>query len=155
MNRFSSITTVDDLQQFKLSPSASNYWPMTAYNNSKHMNLLFSQELSRRWQHTTVLCCHPGNLVYSNIARYSWLFQLLFLIVKPFTKSLQQAASTTVYCATAQELYSGLYFNNCHQCDPSSYALDKLLSTKLWTVSQEMILNIMKKDKYTNELDFN
>lgn len=155
--RFSSITKVDDLHPFKLSPPASKYWSLQAYNNSKLLNLLFVQELSRRWQHITILSCHPGNLVNSEISRHWWVYKLLLILVKPFTKSLQQAASTTVYCATAQELEgnSGLYFNNCHQCDSSSYALDTSLATRLWTVSQEMILNIMKKDKYSNELDLN
>lgn len=61
----------------------------------------------------------------------------------------QQAASTSVFCATAPELkgVTGVYFNNCYRCNPSNMALDPDLAARLWSVSQEMIINIMKKDK--------
>jgi WW domain-containing oxidoreductase len=55
--------------------------------------------------------------------------------------SQQQAASTTVYCATAPELEgaTGLYFNNCCRCEPSKAAQDPELAQVLWQLSTSMI----------------
>ncbi|XP_078041246.1 WW domain-containing oxidoreductase isoform X1 [Augochlora pura] len=148
-HRYSSLQIVEDFHQLTLSPPAYKYWFMAAYNDSKLCNILFAQELAKRWPTVSVFSCHPGNLVSSNLSRYSWMMRLLFMLVRPFTKSLQQAASTQVFCATAPELegLTSVYFNNCYRCEPSNAAQDSALATRLWSVSQEMIVNIMKKDK--------
>lgn len=61
----------------------------------------------------------------------------------------QQAASTTVFCATAPELegVTGSYFNNCFRCQPSNAALDPALAARLWTLSQDMIAEATKRDR--------
>jgi len=61
----------------------------------------------------------------------------------------QQAASTTVFCATAPELegVTGSYFNNCYRCQPSIAARDPALAARLWTLSQDMITDVLKRDK--------
>ncbi|KAI4488197.1 hypothetical protein M0804_005045 [Polistes exclamans] len=148
-HRFSSIQHVEDIHPLTLSPPKYHYWSMSAYNDSKLYNILFAQELSKQWPAVSVFSCHPGNMVSSSISRYSWIFRLLFAVVRPFTKSLQQAASTTIFCATAPELEgaTGLYFNNCYRCDPSTAAIDSALASRLWSVSQDLIINVMKKDK--------
>lgn len=60
----------------------------------------------------------------------------------------QQAASTVVFCATAPELegVTGGYFNNCYRCQPSNPALNLALAARLWTFSQDMITDILKKN---------
>lgn len=67
----------------------------------------------------------------------------------------QQAASTVVFCATAPELegVTGGYFNNCYRCQPSNAALNLTLATRLWTLSQDMITDILKAngDNYKDE----
>ncbi|KAK1120705.1 hypothetical protein K0M31_010911 [Melipona bicolor] len=147
-HRFSSLQTIEDFHQLILSPPAYKYWSMEAYNNSKLCNILFAQELANRWPSVNVFSCHPGNMVSSSLSRYSWILRFLFMLVRPFTKSLQQAASTSVFCATAPELegVTKCYFNNCYRCIPSITALDPELAAKLWSVSQEMIVNIIKKN---------
>lgn len=66
----------------------------------------------------------------------------------------QQAASTTVFCATATELEgaTGMYFNNCYRCDISNTGLDPQLASRLWEVCQEMIISVMKRDKLWYDL---
>lgn len=53
----------------------------------------------------------------------------------------QQAAATSIYCATANELtgLSGLYFNNCYFCEPSKLSQNEKLQNQLWDVSGDMI----------------
>ncbi|XP_067002750.1 WW domain-containing oxidoreductase [Anabrus simplex] len=142
-HRFANLS-VGNLSESVLSPcSASQYWSMMAYNNSKLCNVLFATELGRRWEKKGICVnsLHPGNLVSSNLSRHWWFYRFLFALVRPFTKSLQQAASTTVYCATAVDLenVSGLYFNNCCRCEPSAASQDRELSNSLWKLSEQMI----------------
>lgn len=86
--RFSLISSVEDLHPLTLSPPAYKYWAMGAYNDSKLCNILFAQELARRWPSVSVFSCHPGNMVSSGLPRHFWVYRLLFAIVRPFTKSL-------------------------------------------------------------------
>uniref|UniRef100_A0A182Q360 Uncharacterized protein n=1 Tax=Anopheles farauti TaxID=69004 RepID=A0A182Q360_9DIPT len=92
---------------------------------------------------------HPGNMVSSALSRNWWFYRLLFGLVRPFTKSLQQAASTTVYCATAYELtgLTALYFNNCYVCDPSGASKNEQLQQSLWELSDKMVQRVMGDPK--------
>lgn len=62
-------------------------------------------------------------------------------MVRPFTKSLQQAAATTIYCSTAHELtgLTGIYFNNCYICEPSRLSQNESLAKELWIWSESFI----------------
>ncbi|KAF2881212.1 hypothetical protein ILUMI_24958 [Ignelater luminosus] len=146
-HRFSNLS-IDTLIPSVLSPdSANKYWDMVAYNNSKLCNVLFARLLAKNWQSEGILVSslHPGNMVSTSLSRNWWLYRLFFALVRPFTKSLQQAASTTVYCATALELagVTGVYFNNCCRCQESESAQSDELAKALWDVSEEMIKNVL------------
>lgn len=67
----------------------SEYWPIVAYNQSKLCNLLFTFELNRRLSPYGVFCnaVHPGNLVYTQLARHSYFCKVLFTLCRPFSKS--------------------------------------------------------------------
>jgi len=53
----------------------------------------------------------------------------------------QQAAATTVYCATSTDIksHSAFYFNNCFQCTPSPEATNAATAKWLWELSEQMI----------------
>ncbi|XP_012173779.1 WW domain-containing oxidoreductase isoform X3 [Bombus terrestris] len=148
-HRFANLKKVEDFHRLTLSPPPYKYWFMESYNNSKLCNILFAQELAKRWPFVNVFCCHPGNMVSSSLCRYSWIFRLTFALARPFAKSLQQAASTSVYCASAPELegITGCYFSNCYRCDPSKTALNPQLAERLWFVSEKMFTSCMKNKK--------
>ncbi|KAJ7340978.1 hypothetical protein JRQ81_004265 [Phrynocephalus forsythii] len=120
-----------------LSPSKKDYWAMLVYNRSKLCNILLSNELNRRLSPHGVIsnAVHPGNMMYSSIHCNCWIYILLFTLARPFTKSMQQGAATTVYCATAPELegLGGMYFNN------SQEAQNDLVATALWELSEKLI----------------
>ncbi|XP_044726701.1 WW domain-containing oxidoreductase [Chrysoperla carnea] len=141
-HRFANLD-INNISPETLSPLETQYWSMMAYNNSKLCNILFANELSRLWEGRaiSVFVVHPGNMISTDLSRHWWGWKLLFLIVRPFTKSLQQGASTTVYCATARELsgLTGLYFNNCHICNVSDNAKSSELAKRLWDISADMI----------------
>ncbi|KAL5277107.1 WWOX family protein [Megaselia abdita] len=145
-HRFSNLS-LENMDEQKLSPPASKYWSMMAYNNAKLCNVLFAIELAKRWKDRgiSVFVCHPGNMVSSQLSRNYWFYRLMFALVRPFTKSLQQAASTTIFCATATELtgLTGLYFNNCFFCEPSKVSQIDEMQTKLWSISEKMVNDIL------------
>ncbi|XP_073515243.1 WW domain-containing oxidoreductase isoform X1 [Phyllobates terribilis] len=126
-----------------LSPSKKDYWAMLAYNRSKLCNVLFSKELNRRLSPhgVTSNAVHPGNMMYSSIHRNWWGYRLLFGLVRPFTKSMQQGAATSVYCAVSPDLegLGGMYFNNCCRCLPSQEAQREETAEALWELSERLI----------------
>ncbi|XP_072871693.1 WW domain-containing oxidoreductase isoform X2 [Chlorocebus sabaeus] len=142
--RFTDINdSLGKLDFSRLSPSKNDYWAMLAYNRSKLCNVLFSNELHRRLspRGVTSNAVHPGNMMYSNIHRSWWMYTLLFTLARPFTKSMQQGAATTVYCAAAPELegLGGMYFNNCCRCMPSPEAQSEETARALWALSERLI----------------
>ncbi|CAH1132082.1 unnamed protein product [Ceutorhynchus assimilis] len=146
-HRFANLT-LENLSPLSLSPETwRHYWHQTAYNNSKLCNVLFGRQLAKNLQKRgiSVFSLHPGNLVSTGLSRNWWLYRMLFFLVRPFTKSLQQAASTTIYCATAPDLLgvTGVYFNNCCPCQESSTAQDDEMARILWNTSIEMIQSVL------------
>lgn len=146
-HRFSTLST-ENLLETDVCPPSNKYWSMIAYNNAKLCNVLFAKALAQRWKSRgiSVFSLHPGNMVSTELSRNWWFYKILFAIVRPFTKSLQQAASTTVYCSTATELngLTGLYFNNCYVCEPSQVSKNEHLQQSLWELSERMIERITK-----------
>ncbi|XP_055504818.1 WW domain-containing oxidoreductase isoform X1 [Leucoraja erinacea] len=143
-HRFTDIKDSSGKVDFSLlSPAKKDYWAMLAYNRSKHCNILFSNELNRRLSPhgVTSNTLHPGNMMYSSLHRSWWLYTLLFALARPFTKSMQQGAATSIYCAVAPELegLGGMYFNNCCRCLPSQSAQDEALASALWELSESVI----------------
>lgn len=87
--RFSDLS-LDSITESKLSPTLSQYQDLQAYNNSKLCNVLFSLHLNKLLSDKGVQCnsLHPGNIMYTNLSRHWWLYRVLFLLARPFTKSL-------------------------------------------------------------------
>jgi WW domain-containing oxidoreductase len=85
-------------------------------------------------------------MISTGISRNWWFWRFLFFVVRPFTKSLQQGAATTVYCATAPELtgLTGIYFNNCYICEPSKLSQKENLAKELWDISEKLIKEIFE-----------
>ncbi|CAG0895588.1 unnamed protein product [Cyprideis torosa] len=144
-HRFSSLN--GELTTESLCPTAaSNYSLMSAYNNSKLLNLWMVQALHQRWFESRGIAVngvHPGNMVMTEITRHSWLVWLLFLLVRPFTKSLQQAAATSVFAAASPDTtgLSGCYFNNCFPTLPSKAVQNLNLTEQAWKLSMKMLIH--------------
>lgn len=68
----------------------------------------------------------------------------------------QQAASTSVYCATALELEetTGLYFNNCYPCEMSDAAQDDELAVQVFDLCVDMITRRLGPRELTTYADF-
>jgi NAD(P)-dependent dehydrogenase (short-subunit alcohol dehydrogenase family) len=115
-----------------------------AYNSTKLMNVLFSNEFTRRYQEHGIVSnsLHPG-VVTTEITRNNSWADWAFWIASPFLKNCEQGAATTVYLAVAPELdnVGGKYYLDCNETAPSGLnplATDLSIAQKLWTLSEEM-----------------
>ncbi|XP_041968105.1 WW domain-containing oxidoreductase-like isoform X2 [Aricia agestis] len=129
------------LDHFSLS--AERYTSIRAYNLSKVCGVLAARYLHQRWLHAgpAVFCAHPGSFVKTGLCRNWWVFEALYTAMLPFSKSIGQAASTIVYCATSPELagQSGFYFKDCRRCEPSELAGSTYLAYRMHDLACDVL----------------
>jgi NAD(P)-dependent dehydrogenase (short-subunit alcohol dehydrogenase family) len=114
-----------------------------AYAQSKLANVLFTYELARRLDGTGVVANadHPG-VVASGFGRtYPGLMALLYLVGRPFMRTPEGGARTSVYLASSPEVegVSGRYFSGCRPQKSSGVTYCQASQRKLWALSEEMI----------------
>ncbi|XP_074721426.1 retinol dehydrogenase 13-like isoform X2 [Strix uralensis] len=114
-----------------------------AYNSTKLMNVLFTAELARRLQGTgvTANALSPGVVSTSIMRHFGWAVRALFALARPFMKSAEQGAISTIYCAISEELsgVTGRYVDSeCGLALPSAAARDTGLARKLWEESERL-----------------
>lgn len=107
---------------------------------------MFSLEADLRWRRHGVrsYTVHPGNCVPSRLPRHSLLYRALFALVRPFAKSLQQAASSAAFAAFSpdvEDLGEGdpRYFNNCFPCAPSPAAAEERARARAWEMTEGIL----------------
>jgi NAD(P)-dependent dehydrogenase (short-subunit alcohol dehydrogenase family) len=133
----------DDLQ------GERRYEGVPAYGASKLANILFTRELARRIEGSgvTVNCLHPGvvatDFTRDGDAGGAWGF--FFKWFRPFLKSPEQGARTSVHLATAPELceVSGGYFKGCKSARPSKAAESSEQARRLWDVSERLAAELL------------
>jgi NAD(P)-dependent dehydrogenase (short-subunit alcohol dehydrogenase family) len=114
------------------------------YGHSKLANILFSNELARRWKDLGITsnALNPGN-VRSNITRNNVFLNVLHR--SPFARMIvmseAEGAKTSIYVATAPELegVTGRYFDKVREAKPNRATADEEAARRLWERSQEMI----------------
>ena len=123
------------------------YSGLQAYGQSKLANILFTRELSRRLAGTgvTANALHPG-VVYTGFGQggaglAGRLVSLSYQIMRPFIKSVEQGALTSIYLASSPEVagVTGQYFDNERVARPTPQALDDAAAARLWAVSEEYV----------------
>lgn len=130
-----------NLERFPLS--AANFRPLIAYGQAKLCNVLFANELTRRFASQGVYAnsLHPGSLIGTSIFRESMSAKLLATAVRPFTKTVAQGAATSVYCTVAEELegVGGRYYSDCRERAMSRGARDAEVARRLWEISERYV----------------
>ena len=120
-----------------------NYKPFKVYSYSKLANILFTRKLSEvlKNDNITVNCLHPG-VVATGFASQndSKIQKLLFKLSKPFMRSSNKGAETSIYLSSSDEVsdVSGKYFYNSKISKISSGASNKEDAEKLWEISMEL-----------------
>jgi retinol dehydrogenase-14 len=124
--------------------SERSYSGGRAYNQSKLANVLFSYELARRLQTTSVTAnaLHPGVVSTSFGAEDPAGLQRLFVpIMRPFMKTPVQGAATSIHLASAPDLeqVTGRYFANSKPKRSSKRSYDEAAAARLWQVSADLV----------------
>jgi NAD(P)-dependent dehydrogenase (short-subunit alcohol dehydrogenase family) len=115
-----------------------------AYGHSKLANVLFSNELARRWEDLRVTsnALNPGN-VRSRITRNNPLLNALHhsSIARLVVMSEVDGARTSIHVATAPELegVTGHYFDRMKDTLPNKASRDGEAGRRLWEVSERLI----------------
>lgn len=123
--------------------STKEYKTFQVYGRSKLGNILFTKALARKLadKPITVNCLHPGAVGTGLGTNNNGLMgKLLPLILKPFFKSADQGAETSLYLALSPEVadISGEYFSNCKPLKLKPWACDEAEAAKLWQLSEKM-----------------
>ncbi len=124
-----------------VKPDKFSAW--TTYGNSKLANILFSNELAERLQPLGITsnALHPGFVATSFGSGFSSFGSIVMWLARPFAKSPQEGAQTSIYLASSPEVATttGKYFDDCKPKVPSKDAQSKVLATKLWELSESLI----------------
>jgi retinol dehydrogenase-14 len=128
----------DDLQ------GERSYSGARAYNQSKLANVLFSYELARRLATTAVTAnaLHPGMVRTSFGAEDPGRAQrLLVPFLRPFLKSPDGGAATTIHLASAADLKrtSGRYYVNSKLTKSAGRSHDPAAAARLWQLSAGLV----------------
>lgn len=133
--------TPSTLKFEKFPLNKNNFAIFTAYGQAKLCNVLFANELQRRYGAQGLSACslHPGALITTDIGRNSGVFSVLMKLISPFTKNPNQGASTTVYCAAFAEPkeIQGNYFSHCKKSRATKEANNPEVAKKLWDLSED------------------
>jgi NAD(P)-dependent dehydrogenase (short-subunit alcohol dehydrogenase family) len=121
-----------------------SYSGARAYSQSKLANVLFSYELARRLQATSVTAnsLHPGVVNTSFGAADPASVQRVFIpFLRMFMKTPAQGAATPIHLAYSPDLeqVTGRYFANSKPTRSSKPSYDEAAAARLWQVSAELV----------------
>jgi retinol dehydrogenase-12 len=135
--RFCRGIRFDDLQWNK------GFSAFPTYGHSKLANILFARELAERTKGTgvTVNALHPGGVRSQLGAQNNWYAGRILALVKPFLRTAEKGAETSVYLATSPDVadVTGEYFYNCAPKKTARSARDREQARRLWRVSEELV----------------
>lgn len=130
---------VFDLENLQLT---KNYSAMNAYGLSKLCNIMFTHELAKRAENSTITTysLHPGVVRTQLAEEAGWAMKLFYWIGKPFMRSPKSGAETTIYLATSDDATSmnGQYFKDKNVNEPAKIAYNDDLTSNLWMKSEEL-----------------
>jgi retinol dehydrogenase-14 len=136
------------------------YSDARAYHQSKLANVLFTYELARRLRGSTVTAnaVHPGVVSTSFGAEDPGRTQrLLVPVLRPFMKSAERGAATSIHVASARQLQDtaagggacGGHRLLLHQSKPrasSARSRDPQVASRLWRASEALVGSQRKPD---------
>jgi NAD(P)-dependent dehydrogenase (short-subunit alcohol dehydrogenase family) len=122
----------------------NSYKTFHEYGRSKLANILFTRSLARRLegQGIAVNCLHPGAVATSLASQNEGVFaRLLPKLLKPFFRSPDRGAETTIHLCTNEEAgeITGEYWVDCKVAAPKPWARDDVAAEQLWSVTEECV----------------
>ena len=115
---------------------------LKAYGQSKLCNILFTRELAMRLDSSGVVatCLHPG-FVATSIGQRGGVTELVWRLMKPFMKSPEEGAETSLFLATVSDPqpFHGGYVIGKTLARADLAALDSNVARRLWDESTRLI----------------
>jgi retinol dehydrogenase-12 len=129
---------------FEDMQAENSYKIFREYGRSKLASILFTRSLATRLQgqDITVNCLHPGAVATSlGTNNKGLLSKVLPALLKPFFRSPQQGAETSIYlcCSDDVSAISGQYFVRSKQVKPKPWAQDDVAAKRLWSYTEDCI----------------
>ena len=133
--------------QFDNLSGDQGYTGFRAYGQSKLSNVLFANELARRFKGTnkTAYSVHPGG-IDTNLGRhmqgpFTWAFALVGWVGM---KSIPQGAATQCYVTTSPDalLHNGEYFADSNVKAKSAHGQNDEMAKKLWQASEDIVTQL-------------
>jgi NAD(P)-dependent dehydrogenase (short-subunit alcohol dehydrogenase family) len=122
--------------------NAKNGYNTNAYDDSKLANLLFTYELARCLQGSSVTAnaLHPGFVATGFGNNTTGLMKFAIRLLKPFMLKPEQGADTIIYLASSPQVanINGKYWYKRKAIPSSSASYDEAAQKKLWAVSEQM-----------------
>jgi NAD(P)-dependent dehydrogenase (short-subunit alcohol dehydrogenase family) len=120
------------------------FFSIKAYSDAKLANMLFARQLAHKMKAenapVSVVSLHPGLVKNTGLARNLGILGYISRFqARLMGKSIPQGAATSVYCAIANDVPSGSYWEDCTQVEPKPNALDDEMARKLWEKTEELI----------------
>jgi NAD(P)-dependent dehydrogenase (short-subunit alcohol dehydrogenase family) len=120
----------------------SRYSAWRSYQQSKLANILFTYELARRLEGTSVTAnaLHPGFVKTSIFRHPTWRAWLVRRVADVIALSPERGARTSIYLASSPDVanVSGRYFVKEKPATSSPQSLDRAAASRLWELSQKM-----------------
>ena len=139
-HRMSSGLDFDDLMVER-----KPYKAMRVYGDSKLANILFTRELARRLEGTSVIthAVHPG-VVRTGFAKDGdapGFVGFLFKLIGPFLLSPASGAATSLHVALSDDAKSssGDYWARSRRTKPRPPGRDDAAASRLWEVSEQLV----------------
>ena len=129
---------------FEDMQAEKDYKTFREYGRSKLANILFTRSLASRLagRDITVNCLHPGAVATSLGSQNEGLLaRLLPMLLKPFFRSPDKGAETSLYLCTSDAVaaISGAYFVNCQVKAAKPWAEDDDAAEELWRYTEEAV----------------
>ena len=128
----------DDVQ-FK-----TGYSGFPVYGHSKLANVMFTYELARRLEGTSVTAnvLHPGFVATGfGLNNGGFMKVAMQVIQKLVARTPERGAETSIYLASSAEVQgvTGKYFDDKRAVDSNRASYDRDAATRLWKLSEELV----------------
>lgn len=116
-----------------------------AYMQSKLANVIFTRELQRRLEGTSVkaVCLDPGLILteLNHNKGVKWYEKMMIAIFRKLAKPAPEGAKTPVHCTFEEheKLQPGAYYADCKVAKENPVARKPENWTRLWEISEKMI----------------
>ena len=127
---------------FKDLQMEKGYSGLKAYGVSKLLNILFTRELAKRTEGTslTANCIHPGAVASNFGDQVGGFFGSVINLAKPFMINNEQGAATSIYLATSEEggEVNGEYYSKSKIKKTNDAARSDYNARRLWEISVDL-----------------